>query len=555
MTANIQKQGSTPADIGEILVKRGLLRRDQLDYALLEQQTTRHPLGGILERCGFITQHQIANAYAEQWGLEFADVDRIVPNEDALRLFRQNLCSKHQFLPCRIADDTLDIVTSNSDIESLLAVVQRHGGLRVRANMGERGKVNWAIQYFYYFLDNPIEQLLDRQIREASNETQPTLSLDPLITNLFRLAVKRRATDIHVRPTENCLVISFRIDGLLVPAFTLKSSMRRVVSTLKIRAGMDIAEQRLPQDGAFSVSVLDTEYDIRASTTVSPAGENMVLRVLPREGIAAGFEELGFMPEDIEELTETFNHPHGIILLTGPTGSGKTTTLYAGVRAQDVLRKNIITVENPIEYKMPLIRQTEVNTKAGYTFASAIRHFLRHDPDIILVGEIRDAETAQTALTAAETGHLVLSTLHTNDVFGTIPRLQSLGISSFMIADSLVAVVSQRLVRRICLHCREIHQPEGSDARQAERVGARQLFRGRGCAACDGTGYHGRTPIYEILRLRPPLAAAIARDAPLDELRAAAEQGGHRQMVHSVRSKLESGTTSIEEITRVLGIL
>ena len=540
--------------LGEILLEQGLLEQYQLDYSLLEQKTTRAKLSDILERCGFVSQYDLASANATQWNLKFLDITRIVPENDALRVFRHNLATQHQFLPLRITGNRIDVATSNGELEQLYAFVSRHSGLEPVFHFTEKNKTSWAIQYYYYFLDNPIEELLQRQVAEASNEIQPTLSLDPLITNLFRLAVKKRATDIHIRPTTDCIIISFRVDGLLQPAFSLKTNMRRMISTLKIRSSMDIAEQRLPQDGGFSINVLDTDYDIRASTTVSPDGENMVLRILPRNSNTEGFRELGFLPEDIPYLQQMFRHPHGIILLTGPTGSGKTTTLYAGVRAQDVLRKNIMTVENPIEYKVPLIRQTEVNVKAGYTFASAIRHFLRHDPDIILVGEIRDSETAQTALTAAETGHLVLSTLHTNSVFGTIPRLHSLGVSSFMIADSLIGVVSQRLVRRLCEHCKESYIPGEHERKYLNKPELNQLFRSRGCNQCDHSGYHGRVPIYEILRIHDELGAAIAREDSLDELQRIGSKGGYRSMLDSAYAKLVAGMTSLAEVVRVMGV-
>ncbi|MGA8259837.1 MAG: ATPase, T2SS/T4P/T4SS family, partial [Arenicellales bacterium] len=499
--SGLSKPVDTPRKhIGDILVARGLLEDYQLQYALLEQSTTQAPLGDILENCGFVSQYDVAKAVAEQWGMEFVDVARVKPDEDALRLFRRNFCMQHQFLPCKVAGDAVHVIASRGDVDQLTDLVSRRSGMRAVLYVGEKNKLSWAIQYYYFFLENPVEAQLKRQIAEASSETHPSLSLEPLVTNLFRLAVKNRATDIHMRPTGTCIIVSFRVDGLLMPVFALKPNMRRIISTLKIRAQMDIAEQRLPQDGAFSINILDTDYDIRASTTVSPDGENLVLRILPRNSNTAGFEELGFLKEDIPMLNRMFMHPHGVILLTGPTGSGKTTTLYAGVRGQDLLRRNVITVENPIEYKVPLIRQTEVNTKAGYTFASAIRYFLRHDPDIILVGEIRDSETAQTALAAAETGHLVLSTLHTNNVFGTIPRLNSMGITDFMIADSLIGVVSQRLVRQLCESCKESYAATEEERQYLRDASISQLYRSRGCRHCAGTGYYGRTPIYEILR-------------------------------------------------------
>ena len=376
--------------LGELLRVRGLLRDDHIQYALQEQKITRERIGEILVRCGFVTQYDVATVVAGQEGLHYLDVSRVVPENEALRLFSLNLCVMHNFLPLRVAGGKIHVVTANSDLDDLHQVVARHCGLTPVIALGEMTQIKTAIQHFYYFLDNPIEDLLRREITDLSIDDDRVCTLDSLLTNMFRLAVKYRATDIHIRPMEQSVNVAFRIDGMLRPMFSLVPNLRRIISTIKIRANMDIAEQRLPQDGGFSTKILDNDFDVRVSTTVSPFGENVVLRILPRSIGPLHFQELGFLQEDVSKLTQMFSHPHGIILLTGPTGSGKTTTLFAGVRGQDLLGKNVLTVENPIEYKVPLIRQTEVNEKAGYTFASAIRHFLRHDPDIILVGEIRD---------------------------------------------------------------------------------------------------------------------------------------------------------------------
>jgi len=539
---------------GAARLAKGLLREDQLRYARLEEQTTGDWIGDIIERCGFATQRDVAITVAEHEDLEFVDVSLLVPQEDALRAFKPNVCKTNHLLPVAIGGDRVRVVTSSADIDRVASVVARHSGLHPEVVVGEKAKLARAIQHYYYFLDNPIEETLEREIAMLSSDVEAVRSLDGLLDQLFQLAVKERATDIHIVSTERSINLSFRVDGLLTPKFSLVPRLKRLISTVKLKARMDIAEQRLPQDGSFQVTVVDTSYDIRASTTVSPDGENIVLRLLARYTGVSGFPELGFLAPDIPRLFEMFNHPHGIILLTGPTGSGKTTTLYAGVRAQDVLRRNILTVENPIEYKVPLIRQTEVNEKAGYSFASAIRHFLRHDPDIILVGEIRDRETAQTAITAAETGHLVLSTLHTNTVFGTVPRLGSLGITPFMLADSLVGVVGQRLVRRLCGGCSESYVPEDHERRMLRGLHVERLYRGRGCADCAGTGYFGRIPVYEILRVSGEVTECIARGEDLDTLRKAAIADGFQDIHANAMQRVASGITSLEEVVRVLGV-
>ncbi|MEO5333476.1 MAG: GspE/PulE family protein, partial [Magnetococcus sp. YQC-5] len=376
---------------------------------------------------------------------------------------------------------------------------------------------------------------------------------DSFIMHLLQLAVKARASDIHIRPMDQSISVAFRVDGVMRAQFALPLTFKRLISTVKMKSSMDIAEQRLPQDGSFSEVILNNPYDFRVSSTVCPFGENLVLRLLPAKGDLMGMEQLGVFPEDIDLLTQIFNEPFGIVLLTGPTGSGKTTTLYAAVRRLNLTEKNILTVENPIEYRIPLIRQTQINIKAGYTFANAIRFFLRHDPDVILVGEIRDQETAQTAVSASETGHLVLSTLHTNTAFGAIPRLRSLGIPNFMLADSLVGVVSQRLVRKICPGCKEEYRPDAEELAYLQDPEITTLWRGRGCEDCHNSGYMGRTLIYEILRSNRELAGMIGRDVDVDTMEEAAIKTGYRNIFHTAVRKVKQGHTTVKEIVRVLG--
>jgi general secretion pathway protein E/type IV pilus assembly protein PilB len=321
-----------------------------------------------------------------------------------------------------------------------------------------------------------------------------------------------------------------------------------------MRADMDIAEQRLPQDGRFTATILNNSYDFRVSTIVLPQGENMVMRILPMESAIMGLGQLGFLPEHIRQVERIFNEPFGIILLTGPTGSGKSTTLYAGIRRLNLLEKNVLTVEEPIEYDIPLLRQTQVNEKAGYTFANAIRYFLRHDPDVILVGEIRDAETAATAVTASTTGHLVLSTLHSNSALGAIPRLRDLGIRPFLIADSLLGVVSQRLVRKICNHCKVAYRPAEWEKRYLKDDTLDRLYRGKGCEVCNHTGYFGRTLVYELLTVDRELALMIEQEADVHRLAAKAKSGGGYVNIFDITAqKVASGVTTTREALRTLG--
>ncbi|MEJ2642183.1 MAG: GspE/PulE family protein [Desulfosarcinaceae bacterium] len=347
--------------------------------------------------------------------------------------------------------------------------------------------------------------------------------------------------------------ISFRVDGVLSSVMSIPTALNRVVASIKMRSDMDIAEQRLPQDGRFRATILNNQYDFRASTIVSPQGENLVLRVLPMESAIMGMGQLGFMDRHIQAVEQMFNEPYGIILLTGPTGSGKSTTLYAGIRRLNLLEKNVITVEEPIEYDIPLLRQTQVNEKAGYTFASAIRYFLRHDPDVILVGEVRDAETAATAVTASTTGHLVLSTMHTNSALGAIPRLRDLGVRPYLVADSLIGVVSQRLVRKICNNCREPYVPSEREKHYLGDAAIDTLYRGTGCDVCGGTGYFGRTLVYELVTVGRELALLVEQEADLSTLLEVARQSGYVDMFDITVQKVKSGVTTAQEAMRTLG--
>ncbi|OSM04316.1 GspE/PulE family protein [Magnetofaba australis] len=545
--------------IGVLLQEKGLISDAHIELALQDQKVTKERVGEILERLGFVSQYDVANIVSEQESREFVDVDTMTPAEDTLRLFNLPLCLNNTFLPIihDSASNSIQVITADDNVEDLERLITRHTGLRPKFVQGERGKILNAAQYYYYFLENPVEKLLEKEIQLLALDTDDVRSLDNFIKHLLQLAVKTRASDIHIRPMDKSISVAFRIDGVMRAMFSLPPNMKRLLTTLKMRSDMDIAEQRLPQDGSFSEQILNNHYDFRVSTTVCPFGENMVMRLLPMKSDFMGLPQLGFEQEAIDLVRQIFNEPYGIVLLTGPTGSGKTTTLYAAVRALNLTEKNVLTVENPIEYRIPLVRQTQINTKAGYTFASAIRYFLRHDPDVILVGEIRDNETAATAISASETGHLVLSTLHTNTAFGAIPRLRSLNIPPFMLSDSLVGVVSQRLVRKICPNCKEPYTPsqEELDYLGLSAEEAPELHRGVGCDTCFGTGFHGRTLVYEILQSTPELALQISRDAPLDELLKTAKQNGFQDIFDIARLKVLRGELSVSEMIRVIGYM
>jgi type II secretory ATPase GspE/PulE/Tfp pilus assembly ATPase PilB-like protein len=539
--------------LGELLKEKGLITEDHIRYALQEQKITQERLGELFERLGFVTEHDVVATLSEQSSVPYLDVDTVIPQEAVLKLFNKNLCLTNQFLPIRRVDRNLEVVAANIGDDGLVQRISRQTGLIPILHIGEQKKIINAVNKFYYFLENPVERLIANEVKVLSQDKEMARGLENLVKHLLHLAIKMRATDIHIRPTAKSINISFRVDGVMTSVLALPPNLNRLIASIKMRADMDIAEQRLPQDGRFTATILNNTYDFRVSTIVLPQGENMVLRILPMESAIMGLGELGFLPEHIKHMQRIFNEPFGIVLLTGPTGSGKSTTLYAGIRCLNLLDKNVLTVEEPIEYEVPLLRQTQVNEKAGYTFANAIRYFLRHDPDVILVGEIRDAETAGTALTASTTGHLVLSTLHTNSALGAIPRLRDLGIRPFLIADSLIGVVSQRLVRKICVHCKTAYSPSNWEKTYLKTSEIGQLYKGKGCEVCNGTGYFGRTLVYELFTVNRELALLIEQGVDVSQLALNAKENGYIDIFDITVQKVLAGITTTEEALRILG--
>lgn len=539
--------------IGELLKEKGIISEEQIQFALQEQKVTKEFLGELFERLGFVTQYDVVSTLSEQSGMPYIDVDAIIPDADVLKIFNKNICLNNTILPIRRNGNQIDVAAYFVNDDKTRQLIGRQTGLVPQMYIAERSKIINAIHKFYYFLENPVEKLLEHEINLLSQDSENSRSMDQFIRLLLHLAIKMRTTDIHIQPSKLTVKVGFRVDGVMVPVMSLPLGFSRLVSSFKMKAQMDIAEQRLPQDGRFSTNILNNPYDFRVSTTVSPHGENMVLRVLPMETTVMGMSQLGFFQEHIDVVQKMFNEPFGIILLTGPTGSGKSTTLYAGIRRLNLLAKNVVTVEDPIEYDLPLIRQTQVNEKAGYNFANAIRYFLRHDPDVMLVGEIRDKDTAATAVTASTTGHLVLSTLHSNSAIGAIPRLRDLGIRPFLIADSLIGVVSQRLVRKICNACKSAYTPNAHEKAYLQNDQLDRLYRGKGCEVCGGSGYFGRTLVYELLTVDQKLSQLIDQDVETSELKKRAATNGYVDIFDVTARKITAGITTVEEAVRVLG--
>ncbi len=543
---------SEPIKIGDLLMHNGLIQNKHMDYALQVQKVTREKLGRILTRLGIVSEYDMVRVIAQQLKIPSVDLTRWKPDMQWLKRFNRNFCLRNRVLPLGLHQNSLVAATSDLPESQLEQKVQRISGKKIRFALTEEHQLVNFIYNHFFFMDKPVEELLNMEIQALSADAANSLSPDNFLQYMLLWAIKSQATDIHIRPMEQGISMAFRIDGVLQDKLFLPGKLQRIIIAIKLLAGMDISEQRLPQDGRWTARLLERSYDIRVSSLVTPYGENIVMRLLALGQAHFSLSSLGFLEKDLPLLRQAFQEPYGIILLTGPTGSGKSTTLVAGLTSIDLLDKNAITIENPVEYVIPLARQTQVNEPAGYEFSTAIRSFLRHDPDIILIGEMRDDITARTALTAAITGHLVLSTLHSNSALGAIPRMKGLGIDNLTLSETLIAVVSQRLIRTICTHCSEEY-PLSPEEKAYLMKDMEFGHRGRGCEQCDNSGYRGRTVIYEILPVSGELRRLIGKGAARQELEKTAKDSGFRSIFQVAVDKVEAGITNVAEVRRVLG--
>ncbi|MCA8306768.1 GspE/PulE family protein [Burkholderia seminalis] len=538
----------------DALLEQRLLDSTQLEYARQRNAVVDEALWRTVVETGLASETRVAQVLADVFGFEFVDIDLMPPSDsNVLKLFRKEQCLSLNFLPLYREEQTLVAVIGDGDPVRIAEAIMQRCSCRCRLLVSEFSAVRRHILHRFYFEQHPPEKLLDAEIKLLSTDSSRSLSPENLLNHLLHFAVRERSTDIHVSPSGVVYHVLFRIDGVLCPVKALPISYDRLISYIKLVAEMDIAEQRRPQDGSFRTVILDDNFTVRVSTIVTEHGERVVMRLLPEAHDLKGLAELGFFADDVAQINACMANPSGLVLITGPTGSGKSSTLHAGLRMQRLIERNVLTVEDPLEYRVPGAAQTEVNRRAGYDFSSALRHFLRHDPDVILVGEMRDAETAQAAFEAATTGHLVLSTLHVTSVFGVLPRLLPFGISPQIIAENLVIVINQRLVRRNCPHC-VVRVPWSEQEARLLNPDADSLSaRSYGCSNCRQTGYLGRLPVYEILSVGDELANAIAENVPREKLRNVAINRGFLGISEVARRRVLLGQTTFEETVRVLG--
>lgn len=558
----------TRKKIGQLLREKSYLDETGLELGLAEQKTERIPLGRILVNHKYITQHQLNEVLALQAGIEKIDLTDISISPQVITLVPAELVSKHSILPLRHENGRLAVAMTNPFQPSVIEDLRLVTGYPVRRYYAEPTQLENSILKYYgsnvaRMLDNlaPAEKRADSNIENGdySPAKLHELAREPSLVNLVNLvileAIEARASDIHIEPFEHNVKIKYRIDGMLVEkAPSSKRLQAAIISRVKIMADMNIAERFVPQDGHIEFNAKNGRVDIRVSTVPTVFGESVELRLLDRTASLIGLEELGMNHQCLEGFDQCLRKTHGIVLVTGPTGCGKTTTLYAALNKIYSPAVKMITIEDPVEYQLEGINQMPVNPKRGLTFAMGLRHILRQDPDIIMVGEIRDKETADISIRAALTGHLVFSTLHTNDAPGAVTRLIDMGVEPFLLASSLEAVLAERLVRKICSKCKKPYNPD--EALLKSLNGSLSLrpdtkfYHGVGCNECMQTGMKGRTGIFELLRITPALRDLIATKPTTEQIIKAAP-ADHISMEHDGIAKVLKGITTPEEVMRV----
>jgi type IV pilus assembly protein PilB len=543
--------------LGELLVEQGYITPHQLEEALEEQKVTGDNLGEILVRNGWISREELNHVIATKIGIStFSLANYIIPGE-VIKLIPQDVALKYKVIPVFKVGNTLTVAMADPTNIFIIDELTRITGCSIEPVLADEMEIRKAQdQYYGGGTIYEIISSIDKEKLKDSVKLEEEAPIVKLVNILIADAVKRNASDIHIGPEERLVEIRYRIDGILHRYTSLPKYLQSaVISRIKIMAGLDIAERRLPQDGRILMKIGNREIDFRVSTCPTIHGENVVLRILDKSSMVLGLENLGFPPKELAIFEELISQPYGIILVTGPTGSGKTTTLYSALQKINREDINIMTVEDPVEYQFPHIHQVQINPKAGLTFANTLRSFLRQDPDVIMVGEIRDLETAEIAVQAALTGHLVLSTLHTNDAPTAFTRLIDMGVEPFLVSSSLLGVLAQRLVRKVCTRCKEEYIPSlellkalGIEGKVSSSI---KFVRGKGCKICNNSGYRGRTAIFELLKSTSEIQRLVLKKASADEIREVARSQGMKTLREAAIDKLLQGVTTAEEVIRV----
>ena len=549
--------------LGQILLEQGLITPEQLEQALEEHRKTPKSLGRVLIDFGMIKESDLVRALAEQVGLEFVDLNEYQIDPSATTLLPEALARRYRAIPIGDRDGKLLVAMSDPAnvyaLDDIRAITNRD----VQPVVATAADVEQAIQKFAG-MDGQVEALAtaasdqyetDDETLEAALEEAPIVKL---VTAIMTQAVGDRASDVHIEPNERDVRVRFRVDGVLHEVMhSPKNIQGGLISRLKVMADLNIAEKRVPQDGRIGIRVGGKQLDLRVATLPTVYGEKVVIRVLDKSNALLRLEDLGFLEDAYKRFQVSFRKPYGAILVTGPTGSGKSTTMYATLNILNQEDRNIITVEDPVEYRMNGVNQMQVNPKAGLTFASALRSILRADPDIVLIGEIRDKETATIAIEAALTGHLVLSSLHTNDAASAISRLVEMDVETFLVASAIDCVVAQRLARKLCERCKETYKPESQQLLEAgfpewlwPEIDV--LHRAVGCSACSNTGFRGRLGLYEVMPMSEEIERLTVERESAERIRSTAVQQGMMTLRDDGLEKARLGLTSVEEVARVV---
>jgi len=556
--------------LGDMLVKATLITREQLNQALQQQQSAGGRIGTNLVKLGFISEDDITSFLSRQYGVPSINLSHFDIDGTVIKLVPSEIAQKHQVIPINRTGNILTVAMADPSNIFAIDDVKFMTGFKVEPVVAAETSIKNAINKYYdsagmvedimkTFDDKDVQTLTDEEDGVNAAELGKAAEDAPvvkLVNLILTDAIKKAASDIHIEPYEKSFRVRYRIDGVLYdvmqPPLRLKAA---ITSRVKIMSQLDIAERRLPQDGRIKIKMAGREMDYRVSTLPTLFGEKVVLRLLDKGNLQLDMTKLGFGPEALTDFESGLLLPYGMVLVTGPTGSGKTTTLYSALNRLNTVDTNIMTAEDPVEFNLPGINQVQTKAEIGLTFAAALRSFLRQDPDVIMVGEIRDYETAEIGVKAALTGHLVLSTLHTNDAPSTISRLLNMGVEPFLVAASTNVIVAQRLARRICQACREVAplpaQALANVGFGAEEAKTLKTHKGKGCMSCSDTGYKGRVALYEVLLIKDNVKEAVLQGASALELRELGRKNGMQTLREAGLQKIREGMTTVEEVLRV----
>jgi len=565
-----QKNYLSNLRLGEILINQGMINSEQLKKALeIQKIDSKKKIGEILVSQGAINRKQLLQALQHVYEAEYIELEDVILDPEIVSIIPKRIAVRYKIIPLSKENNTLTIAMANPLDINTIDYIKEYTKMDVNPKFASEDDINNALSS-YYEVGGHFDDILDKvdvstvadygdevnlSELEAISQEAPVIQL---VNMLIVQGIKERASDIHLEPTKRGLLVRYRIDGILHDVRMLPARIKpAIISRIKILSRMDIAERRLPQDGRFQLRFGGREVDLRISSIPTVYEEKIVMRLLDKSQGVISLDGAGFTDKQLKEFRSMITSSYGVILLTGPTGSGKSTTLYGALNEIDSIEKNVITVEDPVEYKLERINQINVRPKINLTFANALRSILRQDPDIIMIGEMRDPETAHIAVQSALTGHLVFSTLHTNDAVSSLTRMIDMGIAPFLISSSVIGVMAQRLVRRICPRCIEEYTPEDGVLENLKvhfklpDPGNFKLYRGKGCDYCKNTGYRGRTAIYEMVRINDEIRSMIMKSCSSNEIKETAIKNGMRTLLDSGVAKALEGTTTIDEVIRV----